>query len=117
MMLAPGERGKSEVLQFVEELTALSQRMDAEEVVQGDAEEGVFDDSPEEYRAPTRGPQSQHDREAERERERRRLERLVLEDLDLGYDYHGRGQVKVPTTPTSRRSGVSRISASTFLVC
>ncbi|PIL24008.1 hypothetical protein GSI_13759 [Ganoderma sinense ZZ0214-1] len=106
MMLAPVKRGKSEVLQFVEELTASSGGMDMKEAVQGDPEEGVFDDDPGEYcAAGPRGPRSQHDREVERERERRRLEQLVLEDLDLGYDYQGHGQVKIPTTPTSRRSG------------
>ena len=110
MLLAPGERGKSEVFQFVEELTTSAQRMDTEDVVQGVPEEGVFDDEPEEYRTSvSRRAESHHDREAERERERRRLEQLVLEDLDLGFDYHRRGPVKVPTTPTSRRSGVSDI--------
>ncbi|KAI1795867.1 hypothetical protein LXA43DRAFT_989826 [Ganoderma leucocontextum] len=109
LILAPRERGKSEVLQFVEELTASSGRVEAEEAIQGDSEEGVFDDDLEEYRAAmARGPESHHDREAERERERRRLEQLVLEDLDLGYDYHGRGQVKVPATRTSPRSGKKR---------
>ncbi|TBU50794.1 hypothetical protein BD309DRAFT_907025 [Dichomitus squalens] len=105
LILAPREHGKSEVLQFVDELTASPRTVDAEEVVSPDPEEGVFeDDYVEEYRPSTpRGPRSQQDREAERERERRRLEQLVLEDLDLGYDYQG--QAGVPPTPTSRRSG------------
>ena len=118
MALGPGERGKSDVLQFVEELTASPLRVNTEEGVPGDPEEGLFDEAPEQYRAAmSRGPQSIHDREAERERERRRLEQLVLEDLDLGYDYQGRGQVKVPTTPTSRRSGVSHLLASDIYCC
>ncbi|RDX56759.1 hypothetical protein OH76DRAFT_1395891 [Lentinus brumalis] len=100
--------GKSEVLQFLDEVTAGRGGDKAGAMDEADPDEYSHDNNlDEEYRPSTpRGPALQGfpDRDTDQERERRRLEQLVLEDLDLGYDYRGQGQSNVPPTPTSRRS-------------
>ncbi|KAI0721077.1 hypothetical protein C8T65DRAFT_601842 [Cerioporus squamosus] len=104
--------GKSEVLQFLDEVTAGPGGDKAGAVDEADLEDHPFDDEPDEdYRPSTpRGPALRGfpDRETDQERERRRLEQLVLEDLDLGYDYRGQGHNNAPPTPTSRRSARKR---------
>ena len=110
MILGRKEDGKSEVLQFLDDLTASPVADKAEASDEPHPEENPYDDEDdEEYRPSTpRGPTLRGfpDRETDQERERRRLEQLVLEDLDLGYDYRGQGPSRAPPTPTSRRSAV-----------
>lgn len=102
--------GKSEVLQFLDEVAAGPGGDKVGAMDEADVEEHPLDDDPDEdYRPSTpRGPALRGfpDRETDQERERRRLEQLVLEDLDLGYDYRGQGQSNAPPTPTSRRTAV-----------
>ena len=112
MILGRKEDGKSEVLRFVEELTAASSHPRPDDPAAPVSEEHIFDDhdmDDDEHPGTPRvsALRGLPDHETEQERERRRLEQLVLEDLQLGYDYRGHGQSRVQTTPTSRRSGVS----------
>ncbi|KAI0709250.1 hypothetical protein C8Q76DRAFT_654887 [Earliella scabrosa] len=112
MILGRKEDGKSEVLRFVEELTAASSPPRPDDPAAPVSEEHIFDDHDMDYDEHPGTPRVSAlrglpDHETEQERERRRLEQLVLEDLQLGYDYRGHGQSRVQTTPTSRRSGVS----------
>ena len=112
MILGRKEDGKSEVLRFVEELTAASSHPRPDDPAAPVSEEHIFDDhdmDDDEHPGTPRvsALRGLPDHETEQERERRRLEQLVLEDLQLGYDYRGHGQSRVQTTPTSHRSGVS----------
>ncbi|KAI0748137.1 hypothetical protein C8Q80DRAFT_1120684 [Daedaleopsis nitida] len=107
LMLGRKEDGKSEVLQFVEELAA-AQSSTADRAEGAESPEEVYDEDDEDIQPSTpriSGLKGLPNRETDEERERRRLEQLVLEDLDLGYDYRGHVQGRVPTTPTSHRSG------------
>lgn len=81
---------RSETLSFVEELTTTSNIILPQ--TDSDVTMSNEDDDEDDVETPPgtpRASQRYHQRREEREREeeRRRLERLVLEDLDLGYDY------------------------------
>ncbi|KAH9946106.1 uncharacterized protein BXZ73DRAFT_86295 [Epithele typhae] len=106
MLLSPREHDKSEFLQFVEEITAPSRQYSPTVAGAGGDEDGAVLD--------IRMKNVQLLHALEQERERRRLERLVLEDLDLGFDY--REQRKSPTTPTRRsKRRTERSSPSTIV--
>lgn len=98
---------RSAVLSFIEAMTAntgdVLDHSDADGDASGDEDEDVEDaDTP--PGTPRAGQRySQRRLEQTREEERRRLERLVLDDLDLGFDY---------TQPTSGKEG-PRIVTST----
>ncbi|KAI0670368.1 hypothetical protein C8Q78DRAFT_1035864 [Trametes maxima] len=103
--LSPTADGKNETLRFVDELigrgtptptpgSGADAREDEEEYGEEAEAEGSRPGTP-------RASGAQILREREAERERRRLERLVLEDLDLGYDYR-QPEAHPQTTGTSR---------------
>lgn len=112
MLLSRQEDGKSEAIQFIEELTAAPSCQKPGEPGETPQEGHVFEDVHEEERPRTpraSGLRGLPDRETDQERERQRLEQLVLEDLDLGYDYREHRPARAQITPTSRRSAVSWI--------
>lgn len=81
---------RSEVLNFVDEVLSSSETIlyaadDGEGTDDEDEDEDDGETPPGTPRARQRYAQRQQERE--KEEERRRLERLVLEDLDLGFDY------------------------------
>ncbi|KAI0780919.1 hypothetical protein BD413DRAFT_660017 [Trametes elegans] len=107
-ILGPTADGKSEVLRFVEELAASSATR-ASAAAEASGEEADYEEDAEEgdYRPSiprVSGIQAQ--RELEAERERRRLEQLVLEDLDLGYDY--RPQETLPQLASASKTRRSK---------
>lgn len=115
-MLSPARDGKSELLRFVEELAG--SRDPAQTQGPADTEPAESDDDTEDggSRPGTpRAPGLRGFREDDAERERRRLEQLVLDDLDLGYDYR-KPTAQTQTTPRSRRVKVSgnALHASSF---
>ncbi|KAI0807392.1 hypothetical protein C8Q74DRAFT_59220 [Fomes fomentarius] len=104
MLLSRQEDRKSETMQYIEELTAAPSCQKPGEP--GETPQEEHDDHEEERPRTPRafGLRGLPDRETEQERERRRLEQLVLEDLDLGYDYRDHRPARAQTIPTSRRS-------------
>ncbi|EIW60338.1 uncharacterized protein TRAVEDRAFT_63914 [Trametes versicolor FP-101664 SS1] len=107
-MLSPAQDGKSELLRFVEELAGSRDPQQTQGLA--DAEPMESDDDTEDggSRPGTpRAPGLRGFREDDAERERRRLEQLVLDDLDLGYDYR-KPTAQTQTTPRSRRVKKSR---------
>lgn len=106
-MLSPARDGKSELLRFVDELAGSRDPQQTQDLA--DAEPAESDDDTEDggSRPGTpRAPGLRGFREDDAERERRRLEQLVLDDLDLGYDYR-KPTAQTQTTPRSRRVRVS----------
>ena len=101
MALSPDDQGKSQVLQFIDELTASPKTDPKQDLGALDSEDN---DTDEEERPTTPRPDNL---ENERERERRRLEQLVLEDLDLGYDYREYQAGRRIPDPSAGRSKVS----------
>ncbi|KAH9951459.1 hypothetical protein B0H21DRAFT_719094 [Amylocystis lapponica] len=111
--LGTGERdGKSAALAFLEEVTTSEvpgprdiareaafddDADDAEEESEQDTEDGETPPG-----TPRAGRFGIREQERERERERRRLERLVLEDLDLGFDYRQTTPKKTASQTASR---------------
>lgn len=113
-MLSPARDGKSELLRFVEELAGSREPQQTQGLA--DAEPAESDDDTEDggSRPGTpRAPGLRGFREDDAERERRRLEQLVLDDLDLGYDYR-KPSAQTQTTPRSRRI---KVSGETLLTC
>ena len=108
MMLSPGTRTKSETLQFIDELTICR----SSDLAEHPAEVPTGNDGEDEDSRPS--TPRPDDREAERERERRRLEQLVLEDLDLGYDYRDHKRGGSQATPT-RRSKVCALIVHIYI--
>ncbi|KAI0336552.1 hypothetical protein GY45DRAFT_1291461 [Cubamyces sp. BRFM 1775] len=105
--LGPNAEGKSEALRFVGELT---ESRGARQTAEGreDVEDAESEQDSEEGGSRPGTPKVsgiQALRELEMERERRRLEQMVLEDLDLGYDYRKpEARHKPASSPTSRRT-------------
>ncbi|KAI0647065.1 hypothetical protein C8Q79DRAFT_1009211 [Trametes meyenii] len=87
--LSPAISGKSETLRFIDELIEQSASTQAGGGVNTPGDQEHSEDSEDEGSRPgtPQASGAQALREQEAERERRRLERLVLEDLDLGFDY------------------------------
>lgn len=88
-----GSNGKSELLTFIDEVTSLEVLSVLESPMKyhrdHDDHYKIGEDEDDMY-MPSRISRVQHAGPVtarEQERERRRLERLVLEDLDLGFDY------------------------------
>ncbi|KAI0636957.1 hypothetical protein C8Q77DRAFT_1095313 [Trametes polyzona] len=103
-ILGPAQDGKSEALRFLEELAGPGDAKDPPGDCGLDGSDHDEDTEEEGSRPATprvSGLRAFHEEDAERER--RRLEQLVLDDLDLGYDYR-KPMAQAPTTPTSRRS-------------
>ncbi|KAI0374905.1 hypothetical protein BV20DRAFT_1032957 [Pilatotrama ljubarskyi] len=97
-ILSPNVDGKSEPLRFLEELLG-TPTVQAKNPTA--AEETHYDEDTDEEGSRPGTPRAaglQALREQDAERERRRLEQLVLEDLDLGYDY------RQPEAPRSTAS-------------
>lgn len=105
-ILGPTQDGKSEALRFLEEIADSHGAQQAQEA--GTEPMEYDEDTEEEGSRPTTPRVSglRGFREEDAERERRRLEQLVLDDLDLGYDYR-KPAAQPQTTPRSRRSKVS----------
>lgn len=109
-ILGPNQDGKSGALRFIDELTESRGGGKADgggeemEDIESDQDSEEGDSRP----GTPRVSGIQALRELETERERRRLEQMVLEDLDLGYDYRSPEALHKPTSsPTSRRTKVS----------
>ncbi|KZT09510.1 uncharacterized protein LAESUDRAFT_756466 [Laetiporus sulphureus 93-53] len=92
-LLDKPQQGRSEAMLFLEEIAAPDE-MDHNEQSpdqRNNAGDDQSTDEEDEHTPPAtpraRASVGLHTLESERERERRRLERLVLEDLDLGFDY------------------------------
>ncbi len=102
-IFGPVQDGKSEVLRFVEELAGSRDTQQTQGPVDAEPVESDEDTEGEGSRPGTpRAPGLRGFREDDAERERRRLEQLVLDDLDLGYDYR-KPTAQTQTTPRSRR--------------
>ncbi|KAL7283400.1 hypothetical protein ACG7TL_002830 [Trametes sanguinea] len=86
-ILGPSIHGKSEVLRFVEELSTPRSSECPEKRSTSPSGQPETDSDGDSYPGTPRLSGSPTSQDIEAERERRRLEQLVLEDLDLGYDY------------------------------
>ncbi|KAH9854243.1 hypothetical protein C2E23DRAFT_754086 [Lenzites betulinus] len=102
--LQPVLDGKSGALQFLEELAGPGNAQPTADVSTSEDVSHEADSDEEDSRPGTPKPSTLRGlREEDSERERRRLEQLVLDDLDLGYDYR-KPTVQPQITPKSRRS-------------
>ncbi|CDO68278.1 hypothetical protein BN946_scf184799.g5 [Trametes cinnabarina] len=105
-LLGPSSNGKSEALRFIDELFAPSSSYDPNNTSIPTVEDFGADSDPDFSPGTPRPTHSPTFRESDAERERRRLEQLVLEDLDLGFDYRQPGLRQ--STRDSEARGVRR---------
>ncbi|KAI0362114.1 hypothetical protein OH77DRAFT_20625 [Trametes cingulata] len=117
-ILSPTPYGKSEALRFLDELASRKVEQTAETAA---AVKPEYEDDTEEEGSRPGTPKAsglQTLRERDAERERRRLEQLVLEDLDLGYDYRQPEPSRPSTTNyKTRRAKRSRQKEPALNVC
>ncbi|KAI9064447.1 hypothetical protein FKP32DRAFT_1685733 [Trametes sanguinea] len=102
-ILGPSIDGKSEVLRFVEELSTPRTSEGPDKRSTSPSAEYESDSDGDSYPGTPRLSGSPTSREREAERERRRLEQLVLEDLDLGYDYRKPDKRRQPVNSSQSR--------------